>query len=82
MKGIIIYDQDSYAFAFETLDDSAPILLMHVTEYGSIEYEVSISKNYGFMERDCNGGTREATYCDDNTASKWHSIYKHHWEDV
>ena len=37
MLGMIIYDPDSYAYAFETLDDYAPILCMYCAEYGSIE---------------------------------------------
>lgn len=37
MKGMIVYDEDTYSFAFETLDDTAPILLMNCAELGSIE---------------------------------------------
>ena len=37
MKGMIIYDEDSYAYAFETLDDNAPLLCMYCAEYGTIE---------------------------------------------
>lgn len=28
IKGMIVYDEDSYAYAFETLDEYAPILCM------------------------------------------------------
>ena len=37
MKGMIIYDEDTYSFAFETLDNYAPLLLMQCTELRSIE---------------------------------------------
>lgn len=37
LKGMIVYDDDSYAFAFETLDDSTPILCMCCVECGTIE---------------------------------------------
>ena len=37
MKGMIIYDEDTFAFAFETLDDFAPLLLMECAELNSIE---------------------------------------------
>lgn len=42
--GMIIYDPDSYAYAFETLDDFAPILCMYCAEYGSVQrlYEASV----------------------------------------
>ena len=37
LKGMIVYDEDSYAYAFETLDDYAPILCMYCAEYGSVK---------------------------------------------
>lgn len=37
LKGMIVYDEDSYAFSFETLDGFAPILCMYCAEYGSVE---------------------------------------------
>lgn len=37
MKGMIVYDEDSYAYAFETLDDFAPILCMYCAEYRTVE---------------------------------------------
>lgn len=37
MKGMIIYDEDTYSFAFETLDTYAPVLLMSCVESESIE---------------------------------------------
>lgn len=45
LKGMIVYDPDSYAYAFETLDDYAPIICMYCAEYGSIEklFEANIS---------------------------------------
>jgi len=82
MLGVIVYDQDSYAFAFETLDDNAPMLLMHVVEYGSIEYVVSIGSDCSFFERCGDGGMRKATYCDDETASKWHRIYRSNLQEL
>lgn len=44
MKGMIVYDEDSYAFAFETLDSFARILLIHRVEEDSIEkmFEASV----------------------------------------
>lgn len=79
LKGIIVYDEESYGFMFETLDDNIPMLLMHVVEYGSIEYEVSI-KGDGFIYREGNGAVRDATYCSDEESAKWHSIYREHLE--
>ena len=37
MMGMIVYDADSYAYAFETLDDYAPILCMYCAEQGSVK---------------------------------------------
>lgn len=37
MKGMIIYDEDTFSFAFETLDNFAPLLLMSCAEERSIE---------------------------------------------
>lgn len=37
LYGMIVYDESSYAYAFETLDDYAPILCMYCVEYGTIE---------------------------------------------
>lgn len=37
LRGMIVYDESSYAYAFETLDDYAPILCMYCAEYGTIE---------------------------------------------
>lgn len=37
MKGMIVYDADSYAYAFETLDNHAPFLCMYCAEENSIE---------------------------------------------
>ena len=37
LKGMIIYDEDSYAYAFETLFSKAPLLLMYTAEYRTIE---------------------------------------------
>lgn len=45
LKGMIIYDPDSYAYAFETLDDYAPILCMYCTEYGSVEKLFEANEN-------------------------------------
>jgi hypothetical protein len=37
LKGMIIYDEDTYSFAFTTLDNYLPIILMGCVELGSIE---------------------------------------------
>ena len=37
MRGMIVYDEDSYAYAFETLDDFAPLLCMYCVEYRTVE---------------------------------------------
>lgn len=37
LKGMIVYDEDSFAYAFETLDDYAPTLCMYCAEYGTIK---------------------------------------------
>jgi hypothetical protein len=37
LKGMIVYDESSFAYTFETLDDYAPILCMYCVEHGSIE---------------------------------------------
>lgn len=37
MKGMIVYDEDTFSFAFETLDNFAPLLLMNCVEERSIE---------------------------------------------
>lgn len=37
LRGMIIYDEDTYSYAFETLGNYAPILLMQCAEIGSIE---------------------------------------------
>lgn len=45
LKGMIIYDEDTYSFAFTTLDNYLPIILMSCVELGSIEklYEANPS---------------------------------------
>ncbi len=50
MRGMIIYDEDTFSFAFETLDNYAPVLLMNCVECKSIEklYE-SNSSNFSDM---------------------------------
>lgn len=50
MKGMIIYDEDTYSFAFETLDEYAPLLLMKCAELRSIEklFEAN-ADNFQFM---------------------------------
>ncbi len=37
LKGMIVYDEDSFAYAFETLDDDAPLLCMYGVEYRTVE---------------------------------------------
>lgn len=65
IRGMIIYDEDSFAFAFETLDDFAPILLMSCAELHSIERLFEANKtNFEFI---CNG-------------SKWEEIYRKNLE--
>ena len=65
IRGMIIYDEDSFAFAFETLDDFAPILLMSCAELHSIERLFEANKtNFEFMP---NG-------------SEWKEIYRKNLE--
>lgn len=45
MKGMIVYDEDTYSFAFETLDNYAPILLMNCAELRSIEKLFEANEN-------------------------------------
>lgn len=58
-RGIIIYDEDSYSFAFEQLDDNFPIILMYHVERDSI------NKVYNVMDIDA----------DVPNADKWVEIY-------
>lgn len=37
MCGIVVYDEDSFAYAFETIDVNAPLLCMYAVEINSIE---------------------------------------------
>lgn len=37
LNGMIIYDEDTFSYAFETLDNYIPLLLMSCAEIGSIE---------------------------------------------
>lgn len=41
LSGTIVYDHDSYAYAFKTCDDYCPIILMYCAEYGSIKKKES-----------------------------------------
>lgn len=41
-RGMIIYDEDSYAFAFEQLDNQFPIIMMDKIDYGTIEKLLNI----------------------------------------
>lgn len=52
MLGMIIYDEDYFAFAFETLDNYAPVLLMERAELYSIKriYEANYS-NFNSMKQ-------------------------------
>ena len=45
IKGMIVYDEDSYGFAFETLDEYAPLLLMYCAELRTIEKLFEANKN-------------------------------------
>lgn len=38
MKGIIMYDPDTYSYVFETLDPYAPVIMMSAALPHSIEY--------------------------------------------
>ena len=37
MEGVIVYDEDSFSYAFSIDDYYCPLLLMSVVEYGTIE---------------------------------------------
>ncbi len=49
IRGLIVYDEDTYSFAFEQLDDNFPITLMSAVEHGTIEKSINMdraTKNY------------------------------------
>lgn len=41
-EGMIVYDEVSYAFAFEMNNDSFPMLLMYKADFGSIEKIINV----------------------------------------
>ena len=65
MIGMIVYDEDSFAYAFETLDDFAPMLLMYCAELGSVEkiYDIEEVKRIPIVNY-----------------NKWIEIYNHNLE--
>lgn len=79
MKGLITYDPKWYAYGFVTNDEKVKEILMSAVERETIEYEVTV-KGDGFVYRDGNGSTREATYCSDEESAMWHALYRKNWE--
>ena len=49
LKGMIVYDESSYSFAFITLDDYVPILLMKCAEYRTIRKLYSVTELDSFQ---------------------------------
>ena len=43
-EGIIIYDEESYAFAFEMQSDCFPMVLMSKADFGSISKIINVSE--------------------------------------
>lgn len=41
-EGMIVYDEESYAFAFEMKDNNFPMLLMCKADFGSIEKIINV----------------------------------------
>lgn len=41
-EGMIVYDEESYAFAFEMKNDSFPMLLMYKADFESIEKIINV----------------------------------------
>jgi len=41
-EGIIIYDEDTFAYCFEMLTDNFPLVLMKVADLGSIEKIINV----------------------------------------
>lgn len=60
MKGMIIYDEDTYSFAFETLDSYAPVLLMSCVESKSIKKLFE---------------SNSSNFCDIPDGDKWKEIF-------
>lgn len=55
-EGMIVYDEESYAFAFEMKNDSFPILLMYKADFESIEriinvMETNVNDEYEFYRK-------------------------------
>lgn len=44
LEGIIIYDESSYAFAFEMKDDNFPMLLMKNANFDSIKKIINVTE--------------------------------------
>lgn len=48
-KGLIVYDEDTYSFAFEQIENEFPIALMSAVDFGTIEKSINmdrITRNY------------------------------------
>ena len=43
-KGMIIYDEETYSFAFEQLDDKFPLILMSLVEFDTIKKNKNINQ--------------------------------------
>lgn len=55
-EGMIIYDEESFAFAFEMKDDSFPEILMSKIDYSSISKIINVNSTklndkYGFYRK-------------------------------
>lgn len=80
INGMIVYDDDSYAFAFVTLSESTPVILMHCVDAGTITYEATMIGGEGkFMHRNDDFTYAEMLYCEDeeqtNQWAKLHMTY-------
>lgn len=50
-EGIIMYDEESYAFAFEMKNDSFPRLLMYKADFESIERIINVMSTQLYDEK-------------------------------
>lgn len=41
-EGIVVYDSTEFAFMFEMLSESFPIVFMHIADFGTIEKIVNV----------------------------------------
>ena len=63
-EGMVVYDEESFAYAFEMKDDKFPIVLMSIADLGSIEKIINVWSNqpnkddYGFYRELVNENSR------------------------